>query len=66
MIRDTTPRLLRRNRLSQFAAAFWWCQAVVVLDEDLPATRAHKTIWWALTVLGKATHLFTEASLLGQ
>jgi hypothetical protein len=56
-------QLLRRNCLSRFGAAFWWGQAVVVLDEDFPATWAHKTIWWTLTVLGKTTHLYTEASL---
>ena len=45
------------NWFTQLAAALRWHQAVIVFNEYLPATRAHKTIRGTLAVLGKSAHL---------
>ena len=53
----STFQILGCNWFTQLAAALRWHQAVIVFDEYFPATRAHKTIWGILAVLGKSAHL---------
>ena len=53
---ENLDQFLSRNGFTD-TTVFWWDQALIVLNEHAPATRAHEPIRRALHVLRKSSHL---------